>query len=198
MLEAKSTSITSSAGEAQGQSADQTRRIQAVARALDAAKADAIVAALSAEVFGEPPFYFTPKSPMLLNIKTGHNGISRRPNEEIVIPVSSCQAMNGNGVSMIFTDRHAYTATAAWSGDHADLAAMIDWDILRRHDFARDDGYPDKMDRYQAEALAYRYVPSSALLGIACASEAVRPAVEEQVRAAGASLAVFVRPGWCF
>jgi hypothetical protein len=30
---------------------------------------------------------------------------------------------------------------------------MIDWDILRRHDFARDDSDPDKMYRYPAEAL---------------------------------------------
>jgi hypothetical protein len=53
------------------------------------------------------PFYFTPRSPMLLNIKTGYNGIVRRPNQEIAILVSSCQAMNHNGVSMLFTDRHA-------------------------------------------------------------------------------------------
>lgn len=144
------------------------------------------------------PFYFTPKSPMLFNIKTGYNGIVRRPNEDIAILVSSCQTMRNNGVSMLFTDRHAYTATAAWSRDHADLAKMIDWDILRRHDFARNDNYPDKMERYQAEALAHRHVPPSALLGIACASEAVGPVVEKDVRAAGLGLQAFVRPGWYF
>jgi hypothetical protein len=144
------------------------------------------------------PFYFTPKSPMLLNIKTGYNGIVRRPNQEIAILVSSCQAMRNNGVSMLFTDRHAYTATAAWSSNHADLAEMIDWGILCQHDFARNDGYPDKMERYQAEALAHRHVPPEALLGIGCVSEAVRPAIEANVQAAGRALQVFVRPGWYF
>jgi hypothetical protein len=144
------------------------------------------------------PFYFTPKSPMLLNINTGYNGVVRRPNREIAILVSTCQAMSDSGVSMLFTDRHAYTATARWSGDHADLAGMIDWDILRRHDFARDDQYPDKMERYQAEALAYRHVPPNALLGVACASEAARPTVETSVQAAGSALKVFCRPGWYF
>ncbi len=144
------------------------------------------------------PFYFTPKSPMLLNIKTGYNGITRRPNEEIVILVSSCQAMSNSGVSMLFTDRHAYTATAAWSDNHADLTSMIDWEILRRHDFARDDSYPDKMERYQAEALAHQHVPPSALLGIGCVSDAMRPAIESSVHATGLALQVFARPGWYF
>ena len=109
------------------------------------------------------PFYFTPKSPMLLNIKTGYSGITKRPNGDIAILVSSCQHMAAQGVTMLFTDRHAYTMTAAWTADADDLAALIDWDILRRHDFARNDAYPDKMERYQAEALAHRHVPPAAL-----------------------------------
>lgn len=144
------------------------------------------------------PFYFTPKSPMLFNIRTGYNGITRRPNGDIVILVSSCRAMSDNGVALLFTDRHAYTATAEWSADSADLGGMIDWDILRRHDFARDDEYPDKMERYQAEALAHRHVPPAALLGIACSSTAVKPAIEAQLRKARSELEVFVRPGWYF
>jgi hypothetical protein len=144
------------------------------------------------------PFYFTPKSPMLLNIKTGWNGITQRPNEDIAILISSCRAMRENGAAVLFTDRHAYTATAAWSGNPDDLATMIDWDILRRHDFARDDLYPDKMERYQAEALVHRHVPAGALHGIGCVSEAVKPAIEAQIRAAGVALDVFVRPGWYF
>ncbi len=144
------------------------------------------------------PFYFTPKSPMLLNIKTGYNGIIRRSNEEIVVLVSSCQAMSDQGVSMLFTDRHAYMATAAWTSNHADLAGMIDWDILRRHDFAGDDGYPDKMERHQAEALAHWHVPVNALLGIGCVSDVVGSATESQVRAAGLTLKVVVRPEWYF
>jgi hypothetical protein len=144
------------------------------------------------------PFYFTPKSPMLLNIKTGYSGIVRRTNQEIAILVASCQSMNDSGVSMLFTDRHAYTATAAWSSDRADLATIIDWDILRRHDFARTDGYPDKMERYQAEALAHRFVPPNALLGIGCVSEAVRVSIAASVQSAGRALHVVVRPGWYF
>lgn len=144
------------------------------------------------------PFYFTPKSPMLYNIKTGYKGIVRRPNEQIAILVSSCRSMNDNGVPLLFTDRHAYTMTAAWSDNQADLAGMIDWDILCRHDFARDDSYPDKLERYQAEALAHRQVAPNALLAIGCDSEAVGSRIEASVRAAGRTLQVFVRPQWYF
>src|SRR5664280_2313499 len=35
------------------------------------------------------PFYFTPYTPMMLNIKTGHGGITKVPNEDVVILVSS-------------------------------------------------------------------------------------------------------------
>ena len=144
------------------------------------------------------PFYFTPKSPMLLNIKTGYNGITRRSNQEIVILVSSCRKMIQNGISMLFTDRHAYTATAAWTADPGSLASVIDWDILRRHDFARNDAYPDKMERYQAEALAHQHVPPGALLAIGCVNEAVKLTIEAKVKSAGLEMQVFARPGWYF
>ena len=144
------------------------------------------------------PFYFTPTSPMLLNIKTGYAGLTRRANEELVILVSSCQAMNDHQVSMLYTDRHAYVATARWTAEHRDLKDMLDWDILRRHDFARSDRYPDKVERYQAEALAHRHVPPAALLGVGCVSPAVKSAVEAQVLAADLALRAVVRPEWYF
>jgi len=144
------------------------------------------------------PFYFTPKSPMLLNIKTGYAGLNPRSNEEIVILVSSCQAMSDHQVSMLYTDRHAYVSTARWTAEPRDLADMLDWDILRRHDFARSDQYPDKVERYQAEALAHRHVPPAALLGIGCFSPAVQSAVAAQVPANAPALRAVVRPDWFF
>jgi hypothetical protein len=144
------------------------------------------------------PFYFSPKSPMLYNIRTGYNGITQHPNEDIAIMVSSFEATRKAGATVIFTDRHAYTATAAWSGDPANLASMIDWNILRQHDFARNDSYPDKMERYQAEALVHNHVPATALLGVGCVSDSVKSVIESQIRAAGATLNVVSRPGWYF
>ena len=144
------------------------------------------------------PFYFTPKSPMLLNVKTGHKGITKRSNDDIAVLISSCQSMTTRGVTMLYTDRHAYTMMARWTAAADDLSTWIDWDILQRHDFARSDDDPDKMERYQAEALAYRHVPPAALLGIGCASDCARSAIEPVVQASGAAVKVVSRPGWYF
>ena len=58
------------------------------------------------------PFYFTPFTPMFLNIKTGFNGVRQRPLDEIVIFVSSLTRLHTDGVPFLFTDRHAYLMTA--------------------------------------------------------------------------------------
>ena len=58
------------------------------------------------------PFYFTPYTPMLLNIKTGYNGVTQRHPREIVILVSSIHRLKKQGVPVIFTERHAYLSTA--------------------------------------------------------------------------------------
>ena len=39
------------------------------------------------------PFYFTPFTPMLYNIKTGYNGITKQPIEDIIIMVSSLHTL---------------------------------------------------------------------------------------------------------
>ena len=75
---------------------------------------------------------------------------------------------------------------------------MIDWDILQRHDFARDDARPDKVERYQAEALAHEQVPAAALRGIGCASESMCTRIIEHVRAADLATRVVLRQGWYF
>jgi hypothetical protein len=144
------------------------------------------------------PFYFTPKSPMLLNIRTGYGGIPRRTNGEIVILVTSVPTLIALGITVLFTDRHAYTGLARFSANPGDLPAMIDWDILRRHDFARSDDSPDKMERYQAEALVHRHLPAAALRGIACDSAATRRRIETMVHDSGLALRVAVRTGWYF
>jgi hypothetical protein len=134
---------------------------------------------------------------MLLNIRTGYNGVTKRSNEEIVVIVSSATEMAKNSVNMVFTDRHA-SAMAAWKATYAEVANLLDWDILQRHDFSRDDAYPDKRERYQAEALAHRHVPVEALLGIGCCSYAVAEAVSAQVKQVQPAMRIVTRENWFF
>jgi hypothetical protein len=143
------------------------------------------------------PFYFTPFSPMLLNIKTGYGGIRQRNNDEIVIFVSSLHRLTELKIPFIFTDRHAYTPLAKFFSDSGALDS-VDWDLLQRRDFKRDPDDPIKVERYQAEALVHGHVPLTALLGVICHNDAVRGTTAQLAKDHGAKLDVVARPGWYF
>ena len=143
------------------------------------------------------PFYFTPFSPMLRNIYTGWGGIQKRPNEEIVILVSSLRHIDGIGLPFLFTDSHAYYQWADFYDDLADLD-KIDWPLLQRRDFKRDPEDPAKFERYQAEALIHRYLPVGGLLGIVCYTEALKQRIEQEIQARNLYLPVYARTGWYF
>ena len=143
------------------------------------------------------PFYFTPASVMLLNIKTGWNGVTKRPNSEIVILVSSLHRLQELGIPFVFTNGHAYMKESDLFTDLADLD-KIDWDLLRRRDFKGDAEDPGKMGRYQAEALAHRHVPVSALLGIACYDSATKESLEAEVHRRSLAVPVEAVRGWYF
>ncbi len=143
------------------------------------------------------PFYFTPFSPMLRNIHTGWGGIRKRPNEEILILVSSLHHIAALGLRFLFTDSHAYYQWANFYDDLADLG-KIDWPLLQRRDFKRDPEDPAKFERYQAEALIHRHLPVSGLRGIVCYTEALQQRIEREVQARKLNLPVHARSGWYF
>ena len=143
------------------------------------------------------PFYFTPFSMMMYNIKTGYGGIRQFPNSEIVIIVSSLRGLAERGVVAVFSDRHAYLKTAQFFTSLEDLD-KIDWGILQRRDFKRDVDDPEKTDRYQAEALVYRHLPAEHLVGIVCLSSNEQRSLEQQREEVGLELKVAVRPNWYF
>ena len=143
------------------------------------------------------PFYFTPFSPMLLNIKSGRGGTPRRSNDEIVILVSSLHHVAKLGLQFLFTDSHAYGSVANYYGDLARLD-QIDWKSLQAREFRRDPEDPKKFERYQAEALIYRQLPVEGLLGIMCYTDAVKQSIDVQIEALSLQLPIYVRPNWYF
>jgi hypothetical protein len=143
------------------------------------------------------PFYFTPFSPMLYNIKTGYGGIRKRGNDEIVILASSLHTLSEKNVPFLFTDRHAYLALAQFYSDVAKLI-QIDWSILQRRDFKRDENDLGKFERYQAEALVFKHLPIDALIGIACYDDCVASSLKTHLAKRGLTLAVATKPTWYF
>lgn len=143
------------------------------------------------------PFYFTPYSMMMYNIVTGFGGIRQFPNAEIVILVSSLRAFQGSSVQAVFTDRHAYLKAARFFNS-LDHLSEIDWEILQRRDFRREEDDPEKTDRYQAEALIHKHLPIERLAGIVCHGKNEKGTLDCQQEELGMQLQIAVRPGWYF
>ena len=143
------------------------------------------------------PFYFTPFSVMMLNICTGRGGVPRRDKGEIVILVSSLHRIAELNLPFLFSDMHAY---CRWANFYSNVSQLdkIDWPLLQRRDFKREEDDPTKIERYQAEALIHRHCPVSGLIGIVCHSEKDRIQAQSQVAAKGLNLPVHARPEWYF
>jgi ssDNA thymidine ADP-ribosyltransferase, DarT len=143
------------------------------------------------------PFYFTPHSPMLLNIKTGRNGVIRRPMSEIAVLVSSLHEIQKHTIPFVFTDRHALYQAAEF---HVTLDRLdrIDWPRLQNRDFKHDPDEPKKVERYQAEALVHRHVPMAAILGIICYESGEQTKIETICDTLKVTPKVLCRPDWYF
>lgn len=139
------------------------------------------------------PFYFTPYTPMLMNIKTGYNGVQERPMSDIAILVSSLHRLARLGIPFVFTDRHAYLKTAQFSDDLGDLN-RITWTVLQARDFKKDD--VDKFEKYQAEALIFRYIPVDALSGIVCYDEVTRTNIQNKAASCGSDIKIIAKQEW--
>lgn len=142
------------------------------------------------------PFYFTPFSPMLLNILSGR-GVTKRSHEEIVILVSSLRRVSELGLHYVFTDMHAYYHWASFYNDLADLA-QLDWALLQARDFRRDFDDPQKFERYQAEALIHEHCPTEALFGMICYDFDVEQQLKHWLAERKIEINVYARPEWFF
>lgn len=143
------------------------------------------------------PFYFTPFTPMMYNIHTGVGGIARVANADIVILVSSLHRVAELDLPFVFTDRHAYTMTANYFNDLEHLGE-IDWSLLQKRNFKRDPDDPEKIERYQAEALVHDQMPVRALLGAVCYTNYVQTELQEQAEGIGVQLDIRCLPKWYF
>lgn len=132
------------------------------------------------------PFYFTPFSPMMYNIYTGYNGVTKEQNDDIIILVTNLKTLKNNDINFVFTNMHALMAYASFYSDLQSLNE-IDWQILQNCNFTR-----VNMERYQAEALIYEHLPIEHLDAILCYSEPVKLEIEGYLRQQGKSMKTVV------
>ena len=141
------------------------------------------------------PFYFTPCSPMLYNIVTGYKGLQQRTKSEIVVLVSSLLHLESEGIDYIIADRNATLVSASIEPERS-LLPSLPWRNWRERNFSRDPNDPEKIERYMAEALVYRHLPTSALRGIITYDRATQVTVAQAVSDAQLSTGVHVASHW--
>lgn len=144
------------------------------------------------------PFYFTPYSMMLYNIKTGWMGLKQFPMSEISIIISSLHKVAEDGLDFLFTDRHALVFNARFSGDLKNLN-WVDWNAIASRNFKKKTAEDlERCERYQAEALVHRHMPVSSILGIAFHGETQKARIAREIERLSIPLKLVTKPDWYF
>ena len=143
------------------------------------------------------PFYFTPYSMMLYNLRTGWNNMTRRRPEELVFLVASLPSLDACGVPFVFSDRHAIMVLARFFTSLDDLH-RLGWTYWQTRDFHRDPENLEKTDRYQAEALVHNHLPAEHIDAIVCDGADASACVEDMVQNSGVQIEVVRRRPWFF
>lgn len=128
------------------------------------------------------PFYFTPRSMMLLNIVSGywHPVVPKRSKEEIIV----IRCLLDRLVELdrfFFSDGQANVTSVSQHYNDLENLDEIDWDIIHKSDFKKDLDDSDKQRRYQAEFLVHMHVPVSHIESIHVYSEKAAKIVKTEL-----------------
>jgi hypothetical protein len=145
------------------------------------------------------PFYFGPRSPMLLQLHTGRVAGYTERQDPLIYLVSSVEAITRAGRDFIFSDGHGLATYTGW---YADLAYLdqVDWPVVSAIWWKSTVEDMDRQRRKQAEFLVYLHCPWSAIGSIAV----LNPTVLAQVEAIMARHApvlrrpVAIHPEWYY
>ncbi|MBN2528844.1 MAG: DUF4433 domain-containing protein [Deltaproteobacteria bacterium] len=126
------------------------------------------------------PFYFGPRSPMLLSLKNerveGYSG----GQEPLIYLVSSTEKMAEAQIPFVFSDGHGIMALTAWFRDLKDLN-QVDWEMVKETNWADTIEDGDRKRRKQAEFLVKEFCPWSLIVGIGVYTEKMKARVENSL-----------------
>jgi hypothetical protein len=143
------------------------------------------------------PFYFCPRSPMLLAHHKGQvegNPAGQRP---LLHLVSTIEAIEAAGCELVFTDGHAAMVYTRFFDDLRHLDE-VDWRVVGSRDWADNEEDGDRKRRKQAELLVHRALPWSLVQEIGVLDRAVKERVLQILERAEHKPAVNVRWSWYY
>lgn len=144
------------------------------------------------------PFYFSTRTPMLLNIKTGR-GVPKRPQSEIIYLCFKLTDLAIDKFQWCFTNGNAAKRISKFYKDLSNLN-QIDWRSIASTDFGADnaDGDEDRVRKKHAEFLIKGKVPIKKLSHIAVINRAVKQQVETILSDNDLDIKVVVEPKFYF
>lgn len=144
------------------------------------------------------PFYFSTRTPMLYNIKTGM-GVPQRPQSEIIYLCFKLSELAIDKFQWCFTNGNAAKRISKFYNDLDDLD-QIDWKSIKSTDFAANnaDGDEDRVRKKHAEFLVKGKVPMKKLSHIAVLNQLVRRQVETILSNNELDIKVVVQPNFYF
>jgi hypothetical protein len=132
------------------------------------------------------PFYFAPRSPMLLRVATGRVPDYSEGQDPLVFVVVDADVV-AMQYPVVMTDGHPLGALSTFFTDLGELDARLDWQVMNATYWNDTDADGDRMRRRQAELLVLHHIALGDTLGLACRTEATRLAVEQLLEAFGRS-----------
>ena len=139
------------------------------------------------------PFYFGPLSPMLLNIKTGYRGVTKREQSDIVYICCRLDLIIDYCKQWCFTDGHAKDALTSFF-NNLDSLDQVDWDIVSERIWKNTEDDFDRMRRKQAEFLVKDSVPVSSIGRIIVYNEERKLFVQDLIEYYGLNIPVRINP----
>jgi ssDNA thymidine ADP-ribosyltransferase, DarT len=144
------------------------------------------------------PFYFAPRSPMLLTLAKGNVPTYQEGQDPLVYLVSYTDTAASTGLPCLFSDGNCASALTSVFNDLAVLESAVDWEIMTARMWANTPDDQDRVRRRMAEFLVHQRVPIACISQIVVRHETMKRQVETILAAHDSSVPVAVRPWWYF
>lgn len=144
------------------------------------------------------PFYFSVRTPMLLNIITGR-GVPKREQRDIVYLCFKLMDLATPGHQWCFTDGNAAKSISRYYTNLNDLD-NLDWRSITTNDFRANnaDGDEDRIRKKHAEFLVKEHVPTTCVSGVAVLNPDVRRTVDTIIRNCNLTIETRVKTDFYF
>ena len=144
------------------------------------------------------PFYFAPRSPMLLTLARGNVPTYSGGQDPLVYLVAAAEAAAATGQQCLFSDGNCASPLTRFFGDLALLGSVVDWELMTARMWANTPDDQDRMRRRMAELLVHQRLPVGCVSLIVVRHETIKTQVEAILAAHGTAIPVTVRPWWYF